>query len=107
MGTRHRLLPFQRKKPTRSQGFCSIRLKEGSWMTSYDVVVIGGGAGGLVRAKEARRRGARVVIVQDGPLGGASASTPNPVNPSLPRMYSQQSAERRQDAGSAWRRSGS
>ncbi|MGH9132642.1 MAG: FAD-dependent oxidoreductase, partial [Ilumatobacteraceae bacterium] len=37
---------------------------------SYDLVVIGGGAGGLVAAREARRRGARVLIVQDGPVGG-------------------------------------
>ena len=37
---------------------------------SYDLVVIGGGAGGLVAAREARRRGATAVIVQDGPVGG-------------------------------------
>lgn len=34
------------------------------------MVVVGGGAGGLVAAHEARRRGAKVVIVQDGPVGG-------------------------------------
>ena len=39
-------------------------------MRDYDLVVIGGGAGGLVAAREARRRHARVVILQDGPLGG-------------------------------------
>ncbi len=39
-------------------------------MRDYELVVIGGGAGGLVAAREARRRGARVAIVQDGPLGG-------------------------------------
>lgn len=39
-------------------------------MSDYDLVVIGGGAGGLVAAREARRRNARVVLVQDGPLGG-------------------------------------
>lgn len=39
-------------------------------MRDYDLVVIGGGAGGLVAAREARRRHARIVIVQDGPLGG-------------------------------------
>ena len=39
-------------------------------MGDYDLVVVGGGAGGLVAAREARRRGARVVIVQDGPMGG-------------------------------------
>lgn len=37
---------------------------------AYDLVIIGGGAGGLVAAREARRRGARPVIVQDGPVGG-------------------------------------
>lgn len=39
-------------------------------MKDYDIVVIGGGAGGLVAAKEARRRGARVLMIQNGPVGG-------------------------------------
>lgn len=39
-------------------------------MKDYDIVVIGGGAGGLVAAKEARRRGARVLMIQSGPIGG-------------------------------------
>jgi pyruvate/2-oxoglutarate dehydrogenase complex dihydrolipoamide dehydrogenase (E3) component len=38
--------------------------------TAYDLVIIGGGTGGLVAAHEARRRGASAVIVQDGPVGG-------------------------------------
>ncbi len=37
---------------------------------SYDLIVVGGGAGGLVAAREARRRGATALIVQDGPVGG-------------------------------------
>ncbi len=37
---------------------------------SYDLAVIGGGAAGLVAAREARRRGASAVIVQEGPVGG-------------------------------------
>ena len=39
-------------------------------MADYDLVVIGGGAGGLVAAREATRRHAKTVIVQDGPVGG-------------------------------------
>jgi len=37
---------------------------------TYDLAVIGGGAGGLVAAREARRRGASTLLVQDGPIGG-------------------------------------
>ena len=39
-------------------------------MKDYDLLVIGGGAGGLEAAREAKRRHARVAIVQDGPVGG-------------------------------------
>ena len=40
-----------------------------------DVVVIGGGAGGLMAATHAARRGARVILVADGPLGGDCTHT--------------------------------
>ncbi len=39
-------------------------------MRNVDLVIIGGGAGGLVAVREAHRRGADVVMVQDGPVGG-------------------------------------
>jgi pyruvate/2-oxoglutarate dehydrogenase complex dihydrolipoamide dehydrogenase (E3) component len=39
-------------------------------MSSYDIVVIGGGTGGLSVARAAARRGARALIIHDGPLGG-------------------------------------
>lgn len=39
-------------------------------MSSYDLVVIGGGAGGLSTARAAARRHARALLVHDGPLGG-------------------------------------
>lgn len=41
----------------------------------YDVIVIGGGAGGITAAREANRRGARTALVQDGPLGGDCTHT--------------------------------
>lgn len=39
-------------------------------MKDYDLVVVGGGAAGLVAAREARRRGASTALVQWGPIGG-------------------------------------
>lgn len=44
-------------------------------MSRHDVVVIGGGAGGLTAAREATRRGARTAIISDGPLGGDCTHT--------------------------------
>lgn len=38
--------------------------------TNFDLVIVGGGAGGISAARAARRRGASVAIVQDGPMGG-------------------------------------
>lgn len=38
-------------------------------------MVVGGGAGGLTAAREANRRGARTLLVQDGPLGGDCTHT--------------------------------
>lgn len=40
-----------------------------------DVLVIGGGAGGLTAAREAARRGARPLLVSSGPLGGDCTHT--------------------------------
>jgi len=39
-------------------------------MNDPDLLVIGGGAGGISAAQAAARRGASVVLVQDGPVGG-------------------------------------
>lgn len=44
-------------------------------MSPFDVLVVGGGAGGLTAAREANRRGARTVLVSDGPLGGDCTHT--------------------------------
>jgi pyruvate/2-oxoglutarate dehydrogenase complex dihydrolipoamide dehydrogenase (E3) component len=38
--------------------------------TDYDLIVIGGGAGGMSAARAARRRGARPLLVQAGRIGG-------------------------------------
>lgn len=45
-------------------------MESASSMDDPDLIVIGGGAAGLTAAEEARRRGARTVLVQDGPVGG-------------------------------------
>ncbi len=44
-------------------------------MRCHDVVVVGGGTGGLTAAREANRRGARTVLVSEGPLGGDCTHT--------------------------------
>ena len=41
----------------------------------YDLIVIGGGAGGLASARSAARRGARVLLVEQGRLGGECTFT--------------------------------
>ncbi len=41
----------------------------------YDIVVIGGGAGGLAAAREAVRRKARTLLVHESPLGGDCTHT--------------------------------
>jgi pyruvate/2-oxoglutarate dehydrogenase complex dihydrolipoamide dehydrogenase (E3) component len=42
---------------------------------SVDVVIVGGGAAGLVAARDAHRRKAKVVMVQSGPVGGECTFT--------------------------------
>jgi pyruvate/2-oxoglutarate dehydrogenase complex dihydrolipoamide dehydrogenase (E3) component len=42
---------------------------------AVDVIVVGGGAGGLTAATRAARRGASVALVADGPLGGDCTHT--------------------------------
>ena len=44
---------------------------EGDMSDQYDLIVIGGGSGGLATAKRAAEYGARVVLVESGRLGGA------------------------------------
>jgi pyruvate/2-oxoglutarate dehydrogenase complex dihydrolipoamide dehydrogenase (E3) component len=44
-------------------------------MRRHDVVVVGGGTGGLTAAREANRRGAHTVLVSEGPLGGDCTHT--------------------------------
>lgn len=44
-------------------------------MVDYDLVVIGGGTAGLAAARTGARRGARTLLVHDGPLGGECTFT--------------------------------
>jgi pyruvate/2-oxoglutarate dehydrogenase complex dihydrolipoamide dehydrogenase (E3) component len=41
----------------------------------YDLIVIGGGTGGMSAARTATRRGARTLLVQSGPIGGECTYT--------------------------------
>jgi glutathione reductase (NADPH) len=47
------------------------QLSEGDMSDQYDLIVIGGGSGGLAAAKRAAEYGARVVLIESGRLGGA------------------------------------
>lgn len=44
-------------------------------MKTFDLLVVGGGAGGLTAAREGVRRGASTALVSDGPLGGDCTHT--------------------------------
>lgn len=46
------------------------RHRPGSLWVEFDLVVVGAGAAGLSAARTARRRGASVALVSDGPFGG-------------------------------------
>src|SRR5215470_7858942 len=48
----------------------AAQARNGSMADDYDLVVIGGGSGGLAAAQRAAEYGARVVLVESGPLGG-------------------------------------
>ncbi len=51
-------------------GYSSRSASTDSVTADYDLIVIGGGAGGLGAARAAARRKARTLLVQHGPLGG-------------------------------------
>jgi glutathione reductase (NADPH) len=44
--------------------------KERSLATKFDLIVIGGGSGGIAHARRAAEYGAKVAVVESGPLGG-------------------------------------
>ena len=46
--------------------------RDGGWglLVDYDLIVVGGGAGGMAAARAGVRAGARTLLVQDGPIGG-------------------------------------
>lgn len=50
--------------------YCSRRLMASAADRSFDLLVLGGGSGGLGCARRAASYGARVAIVEQGPLGG-------------------------------------
>jgi pyruvate/2-oxoglutarate dehydrogenase complex dihydrolipoamide dehydrogenase (E3) component len=51
------------------------RVPDRTYEQRVDVIVVGGGPGGLTAATQAARRGASVVLVADGPLGGDCTHT--------------------------------
>lgn len=58
---------------------CSLHLDSCARMatpTALDLLVIGGGSGGLACGRRASQLGAKVAVVEHGPLGGTCVSSP-------------------------------
>jgi glutathione reductase (NADPH) len=46
------------------------KTKERFLATTFDLIVIGGGSGGIAHARRAAEYGATVAVIESGPLGG-------------------------------------
>src|SRR5947209_7995277 len=61
---------FPDKSAFHFAGSCS----RASWMADYDLAIIGGGLNGVSVARDAAGRGLRVILLEQGDLGGAASS---------------------------------
>ena len=84
--------------PPAGRGPTPTREIDVTGVTDVDVIVLGGGTGGLTAAREARRLGASVALVQDGPVGGECTFTG-----CIPSKALIAAAARGEDFGSAMR----
>ncbi len=59
--------------PASSAGQAPLENAIASWMADYDLAIIGGGLNGVSVARDAAGRGLRVILLEQGDLGGAAS----------------------------------